>query len=72
MKKYIIAFGIALAVLPSAVSAKSFPVGGGLFPVFGQVPDTEDDVKGLRINAGWGHHHTVYGLDLSVVVESHL
>jgi hypothetical protein len=66
MKKYyfvVVLFGF----LSTQAYAKSYPIGGGVFPIFGQAPDTDAAIKGIRINPGWGYHKLVYGLDLSAV-----
>lgn len=67
MNKISSLFVIALmCLLPDFVFA-SVPVGGGTFPIFAQLPDTDQKIKGMRLNPGWGYHKSVYGLDLSAV-----
>lgn len=58
---------VLLGFQPALSVAASLPIGGGTFPVFAQLPDTDAKIKGMRLNPGWGYHKAVYGLDLSAV-----
>jgi hypothetical protein len=60
MKKLIF---ICLILTTSSLYAKSSILGGGVTP-WTQFPNADTDIKGVRINAGWGYHGSVYGLDI--------
>lgn len=53
-------------ILFTHFSFASVPAGGGAFPGL-QIPEYDGEIKGIRLNTGWGYHKTVYGIDMGLI-----